>query len=99
MADGIEVYYSTSGGDPSVTNIRLLHDVDTTPIMKDINNNGYYYFVIPSFISEGRNVYDFVKDFWDSDTNMDLGNYYNYIRCEMHMLTSYNFLHYISKTF
>jgi len=33
--------------------------------MKDLEPDREYYFVIPAFIYEGRNVYEFSRPFWE----------------------------------
>jgi len=65
VSNGLEVYYKTHGdGAPDLQKIRILHHEENKPFMDDIVLNQEYYVVIPSFIKEGRNIYDFAKEFW-----------------------------------
>lgn len=65
--DGFEVYYDTESEKvPKVTRIRMNHDLDGVPGIKDIEetNEKIYFLVIPTYLYEMRGYYKFGNDFW-----------------------------------
>lgn len=58
------MWYKQDGVDVKVDRIRILDESEGKPVMRDIAMNAEYNVVIPSFIKEGRNVYDLVKTAW-----------------------------------
>ncbi len=60
----MEVYYSTEGVNTKVELIRILHQDEGKPRMKDVQNGELYNLVIPSFITESRSVYGLTKGWW-----------------------------------
>jgi len=65
VSNGLEVYYNTSGLAVKVEKIRILHEEDDKPIMRDIDKGQKYDVVIPSFLKEGRSVYDITQGFFE----------------------------------
>lgn len=68
VLDGVEVYYTNKSKVPVVTNVRLVHDGFGVPRMGDLNMSENYYLAIPTYLYEGRGVYDFAKSFWTDIT-------------------------------
>jgi len=62
VSNGMEVTYSTSGGHGSVEKIRVIKDHDTVPKMKEVEDTDRFLLAMPSFLREGRSVFDFVKN-------------------------------------
>ncbi|CAL8095142.1 unnamed protein product [Orchesella dallaii] len=67
VSNGMEVYYSTRSGAPTLENIRMVHDVNGIPQLSDVIEESVYYLVIPTYLYEGRGVYEFagVPKFWE----------------------------------
>lgn len=48
-----------------VTNVRLVHDGFGVPRLGNLNKDENYYLAIPTYLFEGRGVYDFASGFWE----------------------------------
>lgn len=66
------MFYNTESdtGGPNVTRIRILHDVEGVPRLRDIRDDKDYYFAIPTYLYEGRGAYNVIKGIWQ-DTEFD----------------------------
>ncbi|ODM94027.1 Protein 5NUC [Orchesella cincta] len=66
VSNGMEVYYDTLNGPPKVTRVRMVHDINGIPKLSDMNDASLYYLVIPTYLYEGRGVYEIagVENFW-----------------------------------
>lgn len=60
VSNGVEVVYSTSG---ELRSLKVHHlNNDSQTLLKDVDDQGQYDVVLPSFMSRGRSVYDYIPD-------------------------------------
>lgn len=70
----MEVYYSTKSGKPKLTSIRMSHDYEGVPQLSEIQDGTRYYLVVPTYLKEGRGVFNLTKadNFWGTVSGEDV---------------------------
>lgn len=70
LSDGLELTFynpnSTNSGNFELAKVRIVHDEHSVPKLRDLDSDTMYKVAIPSFIKEGRSIFEGTELYWSN---------------------------------